>query len=184
MELFIVDVNEAVKYADIELYGKLPSSAGRFLVEHVSRSVYKIEDTEIQVKNKKPYFVNADLHFSISHSKDFAAVCFDNQPVGFDLEYKKERDFEALLKRYKVPAKDAKNIFYRFWCEYEAKLKLGLPHKSLSTFRLFDEYMCAVASPDERDIEKELKIFRLRLPAMELEEISCTEFFEPLNVKV
>ncbi|MDR1168574.1 MAG: hypothetical protein LBK53_06790 [Heliobacteriaceae bacterium] len=152
--------------------------AGRILTQQAAQNIYGITDTQIRIKNKKPLFVNAGLNFNISHSEDFVGVCFDKEPLGFDMEYMKKRDFNALLKRYKLPVKDAKTIFYRFWCGYEAKLKLQSPEKTLITFKLFDDYMAALASASEKEITVKAYMF----PSME--EIALTEFFKPLDIRL
>jgi hypothetical protein len=184
MEIFTVNINEFAANVVLQSKNKIQTAAGRFLTEYAAKNIYNIQDTEIKIKNRKPYFVNSDLNFNIAHSGELAAVCFDAQPVGFDLEQMKERDFKALLARYKIPTEDAKTVFYRFWCEYEAKIKLQTPEKSLVIFQLSDDYMCAAASAVPRDIAGELKIYRLKFPSMEIEEIQAHKFFEPLQIKI
>jgi hypothetical protein len=148
MEIFVAELN-----------GRDKTEAGRELAHSVACEIFAADDTHIEIKNKKPFFPNADLHFSISHSHDFVAVCFDSEPVGFDMEYMRERDFAGLLKRYEISAgKNAKETFYKFWCEYEAKVKLQSLAKSTRVFEIFDNYMCAVASG--REEIGEIKITR------------------------
>ncbi len=182
MRVFVADINEVIGSVELEGKCKVQTEAGRFLTQLVAQKIYNIKDTEIKIKNKKPYFVNSGLNFNIAHSGNWVGVCFDDNPVGFDLEEMRDRDFEALLKRYKISAADAKPIFYRFWCQYEAKLKLQAPEKSLAIFRIFNGYMAAIASDKELDIKNELQIFKLDCPSQEFEAIFAQEFFEPINI--
>ncbi|MDR1327287.1 MAG: hypothetical protein LBJ74_02640 [Heliobacteriaceae bacterium] len=120
------------------------SEAGRALTIKTAREIFGLENPEIEVVNKKPRFVNSDLHFSISHSEKLVAVCFDSEPTGFDIEFMKERDFEKLAKRYNIPAE--KEAFYRFWTAHEAKIKLQAKPLAIKTFMIQDGYMASIAS--------------------------------------
>jgi hypothetical protein len=132
MEIFIAKLDEH------------PNS--QLFVEKVAREHYGLDDTRIELRKKKPHFVASELCFSISHSKDFVAVCFDNNPVGFDIEnISLLRNFEGLAKRYGLTSSDPRE-FYKFWCGYEAMFKLGTPALSVKSFEIVDNYMAAVAS--------------------------------------
>ena len=193
MEIFAAKIENIIKQISPDDYiedkefksvsRKNQYCAGRFLTKFVAENIYNLANLQINIKNKKPFFLNSDLKFNIAHSEDFVAVCFDNEDLGFDMEYMRERDFEKLMARYKIPVKDHKTIFYRFWCEYEAKLKLQAQHKSLKTFKIFNDYMAALAFSNERNIERELKVFKLN-SSMEFDEILPDCFYEPLNVPV
>ena len=66
---------------------------GRYLLEKIAKEVYQIENTEIEIINKKPKFKNSDINFSISHSKNIVLIAFDKNPVGADVEEMTERNF-------------------------------------------------------------------------------------------
>lgn len=98
---------------------------GRFLIKHVLCSDYGVEAPEIGIKNEKPYLVNGDVYFSLSHSKNIVMAAFAPFEVGLDIEYMKGRDFDAIYRylERKSERPDPDN-FYRFWTKYEAEIKL------------------------------------------------------------
>ena len=67
---------------------------GRFLLEKVAKEIFEIENTELEIINKKPRFKFSDIHFSISHSENIILIAFDKNPIGVDLEIMKERNFK------------------------------------------------------------------------------------------
>ena len=134
------------------------SEAGRELTIKAAQEVFGLENPQIEVADKKPRFVNSDLHFSISHSEKLVAVCFDHMPVGFDIEFTKERDFKKLAKRYDIAAE--KETFYRFWTAYEAEIKLQAKPQQVKTFKFQDNYIASIASAGEFD-DAELQILKL-----------------------
>ncbi len=144
--------------AKVKDLAKTQSKAGRVLLERAAREHYGLTDTRVELHKKKPQFVASDLCFSISHSKDLVAVCFDKNPVGFDIEnITLLRNLGGLAKRYGLKTGDPIE-FYKFWCGYEAKFKLGQDALFVKSFHISDDYMAAVASMTE--IESELKIIR------------------------
>ena len=158
MEIFYINIEEFKKnhnkdflmpYQDIELKNEkrfYEYCLGRFLVKNIAKQKYNIEDTEIVVKdNGKPVFKNADLFFSISHSKNIVIACFDKYPCAIDIEYIKERNFKKLSDFYNREF-SSKEEFYKFWTLKEASYKLGEKVEE-SCFEIFkDEYYLAVVS--------------------------------------
>lgn len=122
---------------------------GLFLTKFIAKHIYDIQNTEIEIINKKPFFKNAKLYFSISHSKDIVLVVFNNSSIGADIEYMKNgKNFKLIMNRYgiKTPNPTAKE-FYRFWTEHEAEIKLGNNNiKSLFSEVLEDNYMLTCVS--------------------------------------
>ena len=143
---------------------KLQSAIGRHIAKEVAKMFYNIEDTEIITENKKPKFKNVDLCFNISHSNNIVAVAFDTMPLGLDIEYMKERDFKALLERYNIESDD-KELFYQFWTEYEASIKIQAEIKQKLCFKLKDDYMLSLFSSNPDDgIKTKLKIYEVISP--------------------
>ena len=125
---------------------------GRFLVEKVAKEVYKIENPELEIVNKKPRFKYSQINFSISHSENIILVAFDKNPIGADIEIMKERNFEELFARYNYKGKNlSKELFYKFWTEYEAGIKLQGTSKTKVNFRLADNFMVTVCGNFEDD---------------------------------
>ena len=136
MKIFYIEIKDT-EYKEKK---KLQSALGRHLAKEVAKTFYNIEDTEIVVENNKPKFKNANLCFNISHSNNIVAVAFDIMPLGLDVEYMKERDFKALLERYNINS-DNKDLFYQFWTEYEASIKIQSETIQKICFKLKDDYM-------------------------------------------
>ena len=143
---------------------KLQSALGRHIAKEVARVFYDVKNTEIIIENNKPKFKNTDVCFNISHSNNIVAVAFDDMPLGLDLEYMKDRDFKSLLERYNINS-DSKDIFYQFWTEYEASIKIQAETKQKLCFKLKDDYMLSLFSsnPDE-GIKTKLKIYEVKSP--------------------
>ena len=83
-------------------------------------------------ENGKPYFLNYEnIHFSISHCKEYIAVALCDRPVGIDIQKignfpKKvaericsENEFEMLLH-----AQNPESLFAKLWTKKEAALKM------------------------------------------------------------
>ncbi len=138
-------------------------NAGRYIVEYMAKNIYNISNSELEIINKKPKFKFSDINFSISHSKNIAAVCFASSPVGFDIEKIQVRDFTLISKRMNFKTvENTLDEFYRNWTEYEATYKLQLPSKVIYTSKLTDDYVFSIALPIETDIKKELNIIELQ----------------------
>ncbi len=137
--------------------------AGLYLIEYAAKNVYKLENSEIEIINKKPKFkYSNDVHFSISHTKNIVAVCFDDKELGFDIEQLKERDYIQIAKRMKFDLKEnTLECFYKNWTLYEAKYKLHQTPIGIYTAKLNNNYIYSIASSQNTDIQSALKIFCL-----------------------
>ncbi len=78
---------------------------------------------------KKPY-IEGGPFFNITHSGALVAVCFSDQPVGIDVEEKKEMDWEPITellheeeRRCLGYLEEKLDIFFRIWARKEAFLK-------------------------------------------------------------
>ena len=157
MDIFYLFID---KYFKDEKKRDKEHKAGRYLVEYVAKNVYGIRNSEIEIIKEKPKFKYSDIKFSISHSKNIAAVCFDDSEVGFDIEYIKPRDFLSISQRmnFKLEENTLEN-FYKCWTKYEAEFKLGqMAIYTLSNVFL-DEYIISVASGSKKKFQ--LNINRL-----------------------
>ena len=135
--------------------------ASRYLLEYIAKNIYNIENTEIETINKKPKFKYSNIEFSISHCENIVCVCFDNNPVGFDIEKIIQRDYKKISQRMHLELKeDTLNEFYRCWTIYEAGIKLQKPiTKSFSSIFL-DKYFISAVSNETADIN--LKITQIK----------------------
>ncbi len=124
---------------------KIEYALGRFILNLALKNFYNKENFDIVIKNDKPCLKDNFIYFSISHSYDIVAICFDFKPVGFDIEHIKERNLQKISKRYKRDFADLKS-FYNFWTEYEAKYKLQSLSKETKTFDFLNDYIATIAS--------------------------------------
>lgn len=172
MEIFFIN-SENFKLKDTQNFSTKFSSEkrktqhilGRFLVKYAAKNYYKISDTEIEIKNNKPQFIQNSINFSITHSKNIVMAVFDKNPVGIDVEYMKPRDFEKIFKHYNIEIKNpSKETFYRFWTEYEAQIKLQQTVKSSFSAEFPQGFIMSAASNQSLDIKKMLKIYEVKSP--------------------
>lgn len=163
MEIFYLKKSEFLKsvnresletFSDGKIYASeekyLEHLCGLFITKFVAKCFYKLENTDIVVKDKKPYFVSGNLFFSISHSKDIVLVAFNNNDIGADVEYVCEkRDFKSIMNRYGEIAENPTAMeFYRFWTLHESEIKLGADIKSLFSTSLEKDYILTCVSND------------------------------------
>lgn len=176
MEIFYANKNK-IKYELLAPFYKsefksekrrLEFALSRFILDYVFKNRYKISDYKIEVKNNKPVINNEKIHFSISHSKEYAIVSFDKFPIGADIEYMKDRNFEKLSEYFDKKISD-KEEFYKFWTKYEAEYKLQAQGNFFRSFKFMKDYMISVSSSykieniDLYEIEDNLCIKKLEL---------------------
>ena len=136
------------------------------MVKYIASVKFGVQNTELEIVNKKPKFIYSDINFSISHSKNLVLAAFDNAPVGIDIEFIKPRKFAEIFKYYNIDVENSsQEYFYRFWTEYEAGIKLQMPAKSTAVFQL-DNFMLAVKSYSSLGIKSRLKIYELKSPVV------------------
>lgn len=98
-------------------------------------------------KTGKPYFIDSNLHFSLSHSKGICAVAISYCSVGVDIEICKKSYNHYLIDR---SITDAEKVAYdgdftRIWCRKEAVAKMtgegiiGFPNNIDTTSYSFSE---------------------------------------------
>ena len=150
MDLFYTSCN---KFEGDTLQEK-QHNAGRYIVQYVAKNVYKIENTELELVNKKPKFKYSNYHFSISHCNEYVIVVFDTNPVGADIEKITQRDFQSIAKRMKFKLKEnTLESFYETWTLFEAKYKLQEEVKSILTIDFMEGYKISVASNNTTEIK-------------------------------
>ena len=160
MQIFYTDISEYIKNAQSRTEKKnLQHKYGELLTRKIAKEFYNIKNPEIQIKNKKPYFANSKINFSISHCENIVITAFDSNPIGIDIQKIQPRNFEKLAKRYNL--KNHKpDTFYEFWTKYEAEIKLQQKAKTIITTKLPDEFILTVAGDFDSDYKiTEIKIF-------------------------
>ena len=66
-----------------------------------------------------------NVHWNKSDTGDVTVYAVSKEPVGVDIEYKKERPFEKISRRYfhEHEVTDDMEIFFDLWCQKEAYTK-------------------------------------------------------------
>ncbi len=161
---------------------ELEHLCGIFLTKFIAKHVYDIHNLDIELRNKKPYFVSNEIFFSISHSKDIVLVAFNNSNIGADIEYMQDgKNYKLIMNRYghKV-SNPSKKDFYRFWTVHEAEIKLNGDIKSLFSEIIEHDYMLACVSDDI--FVSNFCIKKLTCSANNINLIE--EFEHPKNIKL
>lgn len=148
--------NEVTKNLNRIELKKLQSVLGYKLVDYVAKKVYKIENHNIIKNNNKPEFENSNIHFNISHSNQIIIVAFDKYPLGIDIEFMKERDFEKLGQHYNLNTSN-KTEFYKKWTQLEAEIKIQSETKQTLTKEFENNYMLSIKSSNPEPLKLEIK---------------------------
>lgn len=145
-------------------------TAGRQLLAKMYRAHTGKEMPEIRIADRgKPCFAEGELHFSVSHTKNYVFCALSDVPVGIDAE-EADRDIDLRLadkilspaeKKQYDEAEDKRTALLTFWVLKEAQAKAtgeglrGYPNKT--DFRLDDPRVqkisnCLVAVIEEATI--------------------------------
>ena len=115
------------------LNGRSGHDAGRELLKRMYREETGMDCPEIAIADRgKPYFVDSNLHFSISHTKKHVFCALSSKPVGLDAEEKDrkvdlrlaEKILSASEKCRFEAAADQRAALLRLWVLKEAAAKL------------------------------------------------------------
>lgn len=146
-----------------ELKGRTGHEAGRALLEALYRRETGETMPEIRIaEGGKPYFVDSDWHFSISHTHRRVFCALSRRPVGIDAEELDRKINLKLADRVLSPmerqqfdaAAHKEKALLTFWVLKEAAVKLagtglrGFPNKtefSLTDPRVREWEGCLVA---------------------------------------
>lgn len=148
MDIYFIDLNLEQNMMNEKIsLNKIHHKFSRLFLKNILKNIYGIE-SEILEKNKKPYIINNPIYFNISHSKSVIGIAFDKNNIGFDIEYKKERNIKGLLHHYGLENENiTEDEFYQMWTVYEAEYKSANPDKIIS-FN-YKDYMCSVSCSDK-----------------------------------
>lgn len=156
MDLFYTNINQ---FTEENRY-KRGHIAGRQIIKYCAENIYNIKNPTIEIVNKKPKFKYSDIQFSISHSGEYAAVCFDNNPLGFDLEHIIDRDYKLITKRMNfILEEDSLVGFYKRWTEFEAAYKLQSEVKYRFSNMLNENYIFTITSGNNFKLDKVKELF-------------------------
>ena len=154
-------------FGALELNGLSGHEGGRRLLKDLWQTHIGGELPEITVTERgKPYFVDSDWFFSISHTKKHAFCALSDVPVGIDAEEKDRNIHLCLAEKILSPAEkaqfdraeDKRLALLTFWVLKEAAAKLsgeglkGYPNHtnfSLEDPRVLETDGCIVAILEE-----------------------------------
>jgi len=132
------------------------------LASFCGKGEYKIKRTE----NGKPY-VDADVHFSLSHTDRLTICAVSNKNIGADAEKIREiKNKEKILSRYVEPCNDVSDRdFFEKWTQLESRIKYfgeklsscpkaKIEEKHTETFD-FGEYIISICSDEKEHLEME-----------------------------
>lgn len=108
------------------------SLLGRILLNFGLESHFNIINPQIVYNRKgKPFLLDHEVYFNISHTSDLVICTIANFPIGIDVE-KKVPDFEFNDFKYQMTKNEYKKIndspnkiesFYTYWTEKESVIK-------------------------------------------------------------
>ena len=122
-----------MKLAHCKLTDQTGHEAGRQLLAELYREETGENLPEIRVTDLgKPYFVDSDRHFSISHTKNHAFCALSKRNVAIDVEELDRKIPWKLVQKILSPsekqqfdaAEDKTKAFLTFWVLKEAEAKL------------------------------------------------------------
>lgn len=113
---------------------KLSIAAGELTRKAIAEKLNVLpEDIRFRVgENGKPYVVNSDIEFSISHSGTVAVCAISDKPVGIDIERIRDANINV-AKRLFAPDEQkyvfekwslSKQRFFEIWTRKEAYVKM------------------------------------------------------------
>ena len=123
-----------MKLAHCKLTSQTGHEAGRQLLADLYREETGKTLPEIRITDRgKPYFVDSDWHFSISHTKNHAFCVLNRKNVAIDAEELDrkipwklvEKILSPLEKQQFDAAEDKAKAFLTFWVLKEAEAKLS-----------------------------------------------------------
>lgn len=147
----------------MELKGLTGHEAGRLLLLKMYNTYTgKVLPPILVTERGKPYFAWGDMHFSISHTKNYVFCALSESPVGIDAEETDRQVDPRLAEKILSPmekaqydrAADKNEALLRFWVLKEAAAKLtgeglrGYPNHTefdLSDSRIRQMHNCFVA---------------------------------------
>jgi 4'-phosphopantetheinyl transferase len=126
------------------------SLLGYMMSRYMLKKFFHLKDGEIIVeKNEygKPFIKdNPEIHYNISHSKDYVICGVNDKEIGIDIEYMKDLDIniaerffthQEYLMLMSTPENEKLEMFYKLWTLKESYVKyrgtgLSLPLNSFS----------------------------------------------------
>lgn len=116
-----------LKMTDIN--AKVCSLGGALLLKIASKEFGTDPEMVVYAENGKPYIPDSDFHFSISHTKGYAAISFGKVPSGCDIQIEKAVNLKIserfFSEKEKLTVADNLMEFFNVWCRKESLYKLS-----------------------------------------------------------
>lgn len=187
MEYYICHIDQAR-----ELFGEdktlskpkqISSWARQILIQKIKEKGFHFNCSIETTLRGKPFFVfNKDLHFSISHTKEYIAIIISDRPIGIDIETRRkynklvvDRFFHPkeieLLDRVEDSYKEV--LFTKIWTLKEAYVKC-LGTGIANSFEIF--YVNPLYNPPKiQNNTTEVEIYSYFIPEKDLYISICKE---------
>jgi len=176
MDIYFINLNLSQDIIENKIIlNKVHHKMSRLFLKYILETGYNIHSPEILIKNKKPYLEDNLIYFSISHSNSVIGIAFDVSNIGFDIEYKKNRNIKSLLKHYGLENNNiTEEEFYQMWTVYEAEYKSGEKINCIS-FN-YKNYMCSISCKNQK-IDK---IFEIKV-LTDFENLKNQEYIKKID---
>lgn len=114
------------------------------IIDKAYKSFYEGAPPKVLRENKKPFFENSPLFFSVSHSKEYTTVAFFNEEIGIDLQDRRNCKEKSIVKKFFHPDEQKAYLngydFFKIWTAKESYVKqkgTGID-KDFKNFSIFD----------------------------------------------
>ena len=147
MDIFIKKIN--TNSNNIETKKQQSQSAKEFLNE-ILKDFYKHSTQLLKKESGEPYLEDGFKYVSITHSKDYIVIAFDDYKIGVDIEQVKQRNYKPILKRYNQPETLSLKEFYHWWTTFEAEYKSQTKQETYS-FEI-ENYICTLSHNPKSEV--------------------------------
>ena len=150
MDIYFIEITSKTK--DKSHLKKFQHEISRTFLKKLLAEKYGIT-SDIKEENGKPFLPENSIYFSISHSENLVGIAFDRGKIGLDIEFIKPRNFDDILKHYKIKKETpvSETEFYQIWTSYEAEYKSGVKN-NLKNFR-YKNFIGAISYEKETNSE-------------------------------
>ena len=99
----------------------------RFYAANFNGDSSEIFDQIVKHQSNKPYILNSDIHFNISHSKDLVVIAWGHMPLGIDIERNRECNYKVASKVFSPCEQNMviedPTLFTKIWTLKESYIK-------------------------------------------------------------
>ena len=138
MEYFLYHIDKAREMFgednSLPIQKQISTWSKQILIQTIEEKGFKFDSKIEKTVEGKPFFpFNNDLHFSISHTKEFIAIAINDKPIGIDIERTRKYN-KSLVNRFFHPSEikileetkeeqERDILFTKIWTLKEAYVK-------------------------------------------------------------